>query len=70
MKSQALSLEMQLKTALEPASVLVPQTETSGAVDPSVLEESTNKLRAANDLYWKVNQDLDRLKEVRLWFLF
>lgn len=55
---------MQLKTALEPASVLVPQTETSSTVDPSVLEESANKLRAANDLYRKVNQDLDRLKEV------
>ncbi|KAI7807875.1 putative RING finger protein 219 [Triplophysa rosa] len=63
LKSQTLSLEMQLKTALEPTSVLVPQTETSGAVDPSVLEESANKLRAANDLYRKVNQDLDRLKE-------
>lgn len=61
---------MQLKTALEPASVLVPQTETSSTVDPSVLEESANKLRAANDLYRKVNQDLDRLKEVRLWVLF
>ncbi|KAA0713321.1 RING finger protein 219 [Triplophysa tibetana] len=63
LKSQTLSLEMQLKTALEPVSVLVPQTETSGAVDTSVVEESANKLRAANDLYRKVNQDLDRLKE-------
>lgn len=63
LKSKILSLEMQLKTALEPTSVLVPPTETSSTVDPSVLEESANKLRASNDLYRKVNQDLDRLKE-------
>uniref|UniRef100_A0A673GZS5 RING-type domain-containing protein n=1 Tax=Sinocyclocheilus rhinocerous TaxID=307959 RepID=A0A673GZS5_9TELE len=57
-----LSLEMQLKTAVEPSTVLVPQSETS-TVDPSALEESANKLRAANDLYRKVKQDLERLKE-------
>ncbi|XP_065149860.1 ORC ubiquitin ligase 1 [Paramisgurnus dabryanus] len=62
LKSKTLSLEMQLKTALEPTPVLVPQTETS-TVDPNVLEESTNKLKAASDLYRKVKQDLDRLKE-------
>ncbi|XP_043097566.1 ORC ubiquitin ligase 1 [Puntigrus tetrazona] len=62
LKSKNLSLEMQLKTAVEPSTVLVPQSETS-PVDPSALEESANKLRAANDLYRKVKQDLERLKE-------
>ncbi|XP_051568934.1 E3 ubiquitin-protein ligase TRIM39 isoform X1 [Myxocyprinus asiaticus] len=62
LKSKNLSLEMQLKTALEPSTVLVPMSETS-TVDPRVLEESANKLRAASDLYRKVKQDLDRLKE-------
>ncbi|XP_051562976.1 ORC ubiquitin ligase 1-like [Myxocyprinus asiaticus] len=62
LKSKNLSHEMQLKTALEPSTVLVSQSESS-TVDPSVLEESANKLRAANDLYRKVKQDLDRLKE-------
>lgn len=54
---------MQLKTAVEPSTVLVPQSDT-GTVDPSALEESANKLRVANDLYRKVKQDLERLKEV------
>ncbi|KTG47698.1 hypothetical protein cypCar_00025823 [Cyprinus carpio] len=62
LKSKNLSLEMQLKTAVEPSTVLVPQSETS-SVDPSALEESANKLRATNDLYRKVKQDLERLKE-------
>lgn len=65
LKSKNLSLEMQLKTALEPSMILVPQSETS-TVDLSALEESANKLRAANDLYRKVKQDLERLKEVRM----
>lgn len=54
---------MQLKTALEPSTVLVPQSESS-TFDPSALEESANKLRAANDLYRNVKQDLEKLKEV------
>ncbi|KAG1942166.1 ORC ubiquitin ligase 1 [Pimephales promelas] len=62
LKSKNLSLEMQLKTALEPRTVLVPQNE-SCTVDPSALEESANKLRAANDLYRNVKQDLEKLKE-------
>ncbi|XP_016343944.1 RING finger protein 219 isoform X1 [Sinocyclocheilus anshuiensis] len=62
LKSKNLSLEMQLKTAVEPSTVLVPQSESS-TVDSSALEESANKLRAANDLYRKVKQDLERLKE-------
>lgn len=62
MKSKNLSLEMQLKTALEPSAVLVPLSETS-SVDPSALQESANKLRAANDLCRKVKQDLERLRE-------
>ncbi len=63
LKSKNLSLEMQLKTAVEPSTDLVPRSETS-TVEPSALEESDNKLRAANDLFRKVKQDLERLKEV------
>lgn len=33
-------------------------------VDPSVLEECTNKLRAATDVCDEVKQDMDKLKEV------
>ncbi|XP_072539064.1 ORC ubiquitin ligase 1 [Salminus brasiliensis] len=62
LKSKNLSLETQLKTVLEPSTCLVSQTETE-AVDPRVLEESANKLKAANELYQKVRQDVDKLKE-------
>lgn len=39
------------------------QTEDK-TVDPHVLEEWTNKLRAATDVCEKVKQDMDKLKEV------
>ncbi|KAG9277808.1 RING finger protein 219 [Astyanax mexicanus] len=62
LKSKNLSLETQLKTALEPSTCFSSQSETE-AVDPRVLEESANKLKAANELYQKVRQDVDKLKE-------
>ncbi|XP_036425366.1 ORC ubiquitin ligase 1 [Colossoma macropomum] len=62
LRSKNLSLETQLKTALEPSTLFVSQTETE-AVDLSVLEESAKKLKAANELYQKVKQDVEKLKE-------
>ncbi|XP_075933995.1 uncharacterized protein obi1 isoform X2 [Anarhichas minor] len=56
------SLESQLKTALDPCSINTVQTEDK-KVDPHVLDEWTNKLRAATDVCDKVKQDMDKLKE-------
>ncbi|XP_054472812.1 ORC ubiquitin ligase 1 [Anoplopoma fimbria] len=56
------SLESQLKTALDPCSINTMQTDDK-KVDPYVLEEWTNKLRAASDVCDKVKQDMDKLKE-------
>ncbi|XP_066521282.1 ORC ubiquitin ligase 1 isoform X2 [Hoplias malabaricus] len=62
LKSKNLRLQSQLKTALEPSTSFFPQNETE-AVDLCVLEESTKKLKAANQLYQKVKQDMEKLKE-------
>ncbi|KAL6456150.1 hypothetical protein MHYP_G00360010 [Metynnis hypsauchen] len=62
LRSKNLSLETQLKTALEPSTLFVSQTDTE-AVDPSLLEETVKKLKAANELYQKVKQDVEKLKE-------
>ncbi|XP_041640724.1 ORC ubiquitin ligase 1 [Cheilinus undulatus] len=56
------SLESQLKTALDPCSINTVQTDDK-KVDPYVLEEWANKLRAATDACDKVKQDMDKLKE-------
>ncbi|XP_051236374.1 ORC ubiquitin ligase 1 isoform X1 [Dicentrarchus labrax] len=62
LKTKNLSLESQLKTALDPCSINTVQTDDK-KVDPLVLEEWTNKLRAATDVCDKVKQDMDKLKE-------
>ncbi|KAL7890534.1 hypothetical protein AOLI_G00000100 [Acnodon oligacanthus] len=62
LRSKNLSLETQLKTALEPSTLFASQSETE-AVDPSLLEQSAKKLKAANELYQKVKQDVEKLKE-------
>lgn len=56
-------MESHLKTALDPCSTDSVQTDNK-KVDPYVLEEWTNKLRAATDVCDKVKQDMDKLKEV------
>ncbi|AWP01289.1 putative RING finger protein 219 [Scophthalmus maximus] len=62
LKAKNQSLEAQLKTALDPCSIsAVPTGDKS--VDPGVLEEWTNRLRAATDVRDKVKQDMDKLKE-------
>nr|XP_046246956.1 ORC ubiquitin ligase 1 [Scatophagus argus] len=62
LKAKNQSLESQLKTALDPCSINTVQTDDR-KVDPYVLEEWTNKLRAATDVCDKVKQDMDKLKE-------
>ncbi|TRY98314.1 hypothetical protein DNTS_027903 [Danionella cerebrum] len=62
LKSKTLSLEMQLKSALEPSTVLVPANEAS-TVDHNTLEEAASKLGVACDLYKKVKHDLEKLRE-------
>ncbi|XP_035014388.1 ORC ubiquitin ligase 1 isoform X2 [Hippoglossus stenolepis] len=62
LKTKNQSLEAQLKTALDPCSINTEQTDDM-SVDPSVLEEMKNRLRAATDVCDKVKQDMDKLKE-------
>ncbi|KAA8595841.1 ORC ubiquitin ligase 1 [Etheostoma spectabile] len=62
LKTKNQSLESQLKTALDPCSInTLPSDDKK--VDPFVLEEWSNKLRAATDVCDKVKQDMDKLKE-------
>ncbi|XP_071371863.1 ORC ubiquitin ligase 1 [Centroberyx affinis] len=62
LKTKNQTLESQLKTALDPCSINAVQTDDK-RVDPNVLEEWTNKLRAASDVCSKIKQDMDKLKE-------
>ncbi|XP_023257011.1 RING finger protein 219 [Seriola lalandi dorsalis] len=62
LKTKNLSLEAQLKTALDPCSINAVQTGDK-SVDPYVLEEWMNKLRTATDVCDKIKQDMDKLKE-------
>lgn len=63
LKTKNQSLEEQLKTALDPCSINTVQLDEQ-RVAPFVLEEWTNKLRAATDVCDKVKKDMDKLKEV------
>ncbi|XP_012696086.2 ORC ubiquitin ligase 1 [Clupea harengus] len=54
--------ETQLETILEPRAVSVSHDEDRG-LDPTELEEWAGKLRAATDLYEKVKQDVEKLRE-------
>lgn len=56
--------ETQLETFLEPRTVSVSGGEER-SLDIAELEEWAGKLRAATDLYEKVKQDVEKLKEVR-----
>ncbi|XP_042344629.1 ORC ubiquitin ligase 1 [Plectropomus leopardus] len=62
LKTRTQSLESQLRTALDPCSINTVQRDDK-KVDPYILEEWTNKLRAASDVCDKVKQDMDKLKE-------
>ncbi|XP_041728086.2 LOW QUALITY PROTEIN: ORC ubiquitin ligase 1 [Coregonus clupeaformis] len=56
------SMESRLKTALDPCTITAGQRENKG-VDPGVLEEWSNKLRAATDGYSQIKLDVEKLKE-------
>uniref|UniRef100_A0A3B4ZW51 ORC ubiquitin ligase 1 n=1 Tax=Stegastes partitus TaxID=144197 RepID=A0A3B4ZW51_9TELE len=62
LKTKNQSIEAQLRTALDPCSINTVQSDDK-RVAPFVLEEWTNKLRAATDVCDKVKQDMDKLKE-------
>ncbi|KAJ0056387.1 hypothetical protein NL108_006910 [Boleophthalmus pectinirostris] len=62
LKNKNQHLESQLKTALDPSSINTEVTDDK-RVDSLILDELTNKLRAATDACEKVKQDMDRLKE-------
>ncbi|XP_026176345.1 ORC ubiquitin ligase 1 [Mastacembelus armatus] len=62
LKTKNQRLEAQLKTALDPSEIHMVQTGDK-KVDPCVLEEWRNKLRAATDVCDKVKQDMVKLKE-------
>ncbi|KAM9817135.1 ORC ubiquitin ligase 1 [Neosynchiropus ocellatus] len=63
LKTKQQHLELQLKTALDPASSLKAAQSDDKKVDPYILEELANKLRAATDACDEVKHDMDRLKE-------
>ena len=56
-------LESQLKTVLDPCTVTASRREDRG-LDPGVVEEWSNKLRAATDGYRRIKLDVEKLKGV------
>ncbi|XP_053353774.1 ORC ubiquitin ligase 1 [Clarias gariepinus] len=61
LKTKSANLESQLKASLTPAS---PRTSPSHTLpDSALLEESANKLRAATELYQRVQKDVDKLRD-------
>eukprot|EP00063_Salmo_salar_P031775 XP_014006610.1 PREDICTED: RING finger protein 219-like [Salmo salar] len=56
------SLESQLKTVLDPCTVTASRREDRG-LEPSVVEDWSNKLRAATDGYNRIKLDVEKLKE-------
>ncbi|TFK14412.1 integrator complex subunit 4 [Platysternon megacephalum] len=71
LRGKNLGLEAQLKTVLDPGALDLcntheeshrPTDEASRA-GPETVEEWTKKLKAANDLYEKVKDDVEKLKE-------
>lgn len=66
LKAKNLNLESQLKC---PVGIDAAQTKDQ-TVDPHVLEEWTNKLQLATECCEKVQQDMDKLKEVNKLCVF
>ncbi|XP_069495455.1 ORC ubiquitin ligase 1 isoform X2 [Ambystoma mexicanum] len=72
LKGKNLSLESQLKIALDPQSLNTPNENEAkenpdpekGAVDPKALEDWTKKLKASNVITVKIRDDMEKLKEV------
>ncbi|XP_055965634.1 ORC ubiquitin ligase 1 [Sorex fumeus] len=71
LKSKNLSLEEQIKTILDPLTLMQgnqnedknPITDNPSKIDPETVAEWKKKLRTANEIYEKVKDDVDKLKE-------
>ncbi|XP_051051210.1 ORC ubiquitin ligase 1 isoform X2 [Phodopus roborovskii] len=71
LKSKNLSLESQIKTILDPLTLMQgsqnedkhPVADNPSKVDPETVAEWKKKLRTANEIYEKVKDDVDKLKE-------
>ncbi|XP_053492676.1 ORC ubiquitin ligase 1 isoform X2 [Ictalurus furcatus] len=61
LKSRSVSLESQLKASLKPAATLSSPSDTPPG--SALLEETANKLRAATELYQRVQEDVDKLRD-------
>ncbi|KAG8519309.1 RING finger protein 219 [Galemys pyrenaicus] len=72
LKSKNLNLESQIKTILDPLTLMQsnqsedkpPAADSSSKIDPETVAEWKKKLRTANEIYEKVKDDVDKLKEV------
>lgn len=72
LRGKNLGLEAQLKTVLDPGALALcntdeeshQPTDEASRAGPETVEEWTKKLKAANDLYEKVKDDVEKLKEV------
>ncbi|XP_004577471.2 ORC ubiquitin ligase 1 [Ochotona princeps] len=71
LKSKNLSLESQIKTILDPLTLIQgnqnedkhPVADNPNKIDPETVAEWKKKLRTANEIYEKVKDDVDKLKE-------
>ncbi|KAM9674457.1 ORC ubiquitin ligase 1 [Dama dama] len=71
LKSKNLSLESQIKTILDPLTLMqgnqnedkLPVADNPSKIDPETVAEWKKKLRTANEIYEKVKDDVDKLKE-------
>ncbi|XP_070264990.1 ORC ubiquitin ligase 1 isoform X1 [Myotis yumanensis] len=71
LKNKNLSLESQIKTILDPLTLMQgnqnedkhPVADNSSKIDPETVAEWKKKLRTANEIYEKVKDDVDKLKE-------
>ncbi|CAM5074107.1 unnamed protein product [Natator depressus] len=71
LRGKNLGLEAQLKTVLDPGALGLcntdeeshQPTDEASRAGPETVEEWTKKLKAANDLYEKVKDDVEKLKE-------
>lgn len=63
LSSRSGSLESQLKASLKPVATLISPGDTPP--DSALLEETTNKLRAGTELYQRLQEDVDKLRDVR-----
>lgn len=72
LKSKNHSLEEQIKTILDPLTLMQgnqnedknPVADNPNKIDPETVAEWKKKLRTANEIYEKVKDDVDKLKEV------